>query len=184
TRAMLHEAADLPAGAEQRALAEHALHSQKVERLRGLIELAQSDPAVAMVPADFDADTWLLNVTNGTIDLRTGQLREHRRADLITTLAPVHYNPATRSELWERFLADAMQGNTELVAFLQRCVGYSLTGNTGEEVLFFLHGPEATGKSTFAEAIKATLGDYARTADFDTFLQKKGDRGIPNDVAA
>jgi len=184
TSAMLREAAELPAGDGQKALAEHALRSQKADRLRGMLELAQSDPAVAIVPADFDGDPWLLNVENGTIDLRTSELRTHRRADLITKLAPVHFDPAARSELWDRFLRDAMRGNADLVAFLQRCVGYSLTGNTGEEVLFFLHGPEAAGKSTFAEAIKATLGDYARTAEFETFLQKKGDRGIPNDIAA
>src|SRR4029450_6154144 len=68
-------------------------------------------------------------------------------------------------------------------AFLCRAVGYSLTGDTGEEVLFFIHGPEAAGKSTFVEAIKAALGDYARTADFETFLQKRGDGGIRNDIA-
>jgi putative DNA primase/helicase len=184
TGAMLHEAAELPAGDLQKALAEHALRSQKVDRLRGMIDLAQSDPAVALVPADFDADPWLLNVSNGTLDLRTGQLREHRRGDLITKLAPVTYDPAATSDIWTRFLADAMQGNAELIAFLQRCVGYSLTGTTGEEVLFFLLGPEASGKSTFAEALKASCGDYARTTDFETFLQKKGDRGIPNDIAA
>jgi putative DNA primase/helicase len=184
TSAMLHEASALPTGDLQKALAEHALRSQKVERLRGMIELAQSDPAVALVPADFDADPWLLTVNNGTLDLRTGQLREHRRDDLITKLAPVTYDPAATSDVWTRFLADAMQDNADLIAFLQRCVGYSLTGTTGEEVLFFLHGPEASGKSTFAEAIKATFGDYQRTTDFETFLQKKGDRGIPNDIAA
>jgi putative DNA primase/helicase len=184
TRDMLHEAADLPAGDRQRALVEYALRSQKADRLRAMIELAQSDPTLAMVPGDFDADPWLLNVDNGTIDLRSGQLREHRRADLITKLAPVTYDPAATSDVWTRFLADAMQENAALIAFLQRCVGYSLTGTTGEEVLFFLLGPEASGKSTFAEAIKATFGDYARTTDFETFLQKKGDRGIPNDIAA
>jgi putative DNA primase/helicase len=184
TRTMLHEAAALPAGAPQKALAEHALRSQKAERLRGMIDLAQSDPAVALVPADFDADPWLLTVHNGTLELRTGQLREHRRGDLITKLAPVTYDPAATSDVWTRFLADATQDNADLIAFLQRCVGYSLTGSTREEVLFFLLGPEASGKSTFAEAIKATLGDYQRTADFETFLQKRGDRGISNDIAA
>jgi putative DNA primase/helicase len=184
TSAMLHEASALPTGDLQKAIAEHALRSQKVDRLRGMIELAQSDPAVALVPAQFDVDPWLLTVNNGTLDLRTGHLREHRREDLITKLAPVTYDPAATSDVWTSFLADAMQDNAELIAFLQRCVGYSLTGTTGEEVLFFLHGPQASGKSTFAEAIKATFGDYQRTTDFETFLQKRGDRGIPNDIAA
>jgi putative DNA primase/helicase len=184
TRAMLHTAADRADDDEQRDLTVHALRSQKVERLRAMLECAQSDPAIAVAPAQLDADPWVLNVLNGTIDLRTGQLREHRPQDLITKLAPVHYDWAARSDVWDRFLADAMGGDLDVIAFLQRCVGYSLTGNTGEEVLFFLHGPEATGKSTFLEACKAAVGDYGRTADFSTFLQRKGDRGIPNDIAA
>lgn len=184
TSRMLAEAAGLPVGDAQKALAEHALRAQKADRLRAMLELAQSDPVIAVVPAELDCDPWLLNVANGTVDLRTGALRPHQRADLLTKLAPVAYDPAARSPLWERFLSEALRGNAALVAFLQRCTGYTLTGTTGEEVLFFLHGPEAAGKSTFAEALKATLGDYARTTDFETFVQKRGDRGVPNDIAA
>src|ERR1019366_1606751 len=71
----------------------------------------------------------------------------------------------------------------ELAAFLARAVGYTLTGDTREEVLFFAHGPGATGKSTFLEAIKGSLGDYAATADFETFLRKRGDAPVRSDVA-
>jgi putative DNA primase/helicase len=74
-------------------------------------------------------------------------------------------------------------GDQELAAFLQRAAGYSLTGVTSEEKLFFAHGPAATGKSTFLEALKAVHGEYATTTDFETFLKRKGDRGIPNDIA-
>jgi putative DNA primase/helicase len=71
----------------------------------------------------------------------------------------------------------------EVRAFLQRAVGYSLTGRTDAEVLFMIQGPGATGKTTFLEAIKAVLGDYAVTADPDTFLKRIGDGGIRNDIA-
>jgi putative DNA primase/helicase len=74
-------------------------------------------------------------------------------------------------------------GDEELASFLQRAVGYSLTGLTTEEKLFFAHGPAATGKSTFLEAIRTVIGDYGRTADFQTFVKRTGDRGIPNDIA-
>jgi putative DNA primase/helicase len=182
TANMFREAADAPAS-HQKALVEHALRSQRAERLRGMVQLAQSERGMAVVPGELDAHPWLLTVLNGTIDLRTGKLREHRRADLITKLAPVEYHPAARSDLWQRFLLEATGEHDALAAFLRRAVGYSLTGDTGEEVLFFIHGPEAAGKSTFIEAIKAALGDYARTADFETFLQKRGDGGIRNDIA-
>src|SRR5262245_3761438 len=169
----------------QRRLAKHALGSQRAERVRAMVLLAQSEPGIALLPADLDTDPYLLNVLNGTIDLRTGALREHQRTDLITRLAPVEYSPDVQLELWDRFLreatagcdppegpkaADAAQNAAALRVFLQRAAGYSLTGDTGEEVLFLVHGPEAAGKSTFVEALKATLGDYARTADFETFL--------------
>jgi putative DNA primase/helicase len=183
TANMFREAAELPTSHAQKALVDHALRSQRAERLRGMVRLAQSEPGMAVVPVELDAHPWLLTVLNGTIELRTGQLREHRRADLITKLAPVEYHPAARSGLWQRFLREATGEHDALAAFLRRAVGYSLTGDTGEEVLFFIHGPEAAGKSTFIEAIKAALGDYARTADFETFLQKRGDGGIRNDIA-
>jgi putative DNA primase/helicase len=130
-----------------------------------------------------DADPWLLNVENGTVDLRTGELREHRRDDLITKLSPVRYVPGAQSPLWDAFLARVTGEDEELQAFLQRAVGYSLTGVAHEEKLFFAHGPAASGKSTFLEAIKAVLGEYTATADFETFLKKKGDSGVRNDVA-
>src|SRR5205823_4139280 len=107
--------------------------------------------------------------------LRTGELREHRRDDLLTRITPVAYDPHARSDLWDTCLARATDGHPELAAFLQRAVGYTLTGLTSEEVLFFIHGPTATAKSTKLEAFKAVLGEYAQVADFETFLRRRGD---------
>ena len=81
------------------------------------------------------------------------------------------------------FLETTTGGDAELAAFLRRAAGYTLTGDTGEEVLFFAHGREATGKSTFLEALKATLGDYAKTSDFETFVAHRGESGPRADVA-
>ncbi len=182
-RAIYAEAAAIVDDAERRATVDHARRSEARGRLAAMIELARSEPGIAILPRDFDADPWLLNCANGTLDLRTGTLRPHDKADLLTKLAPVNYVPGARLALWENFLEQATGGNAELAAFIQRAVGYTLTGDTSEEVLFFVHGPQATGKSTLLEALKATLGDYATTADFETFLKRSFTGGPRPDVA-
>jgi putative DNA primase/helicase len=168
---------------ERDAFYRFLVRSESAPRLKAALELAASERPVVVSPAALDADPWLFNVANGTIDLQTGELRPHRRADLITKLSPVHYRPEADSLLWRAFLDRVTAGDPELEAFLQRAVGYSLTGLTSEEKLFFAHGPGASGKSTFLEAIKAVFGEYAATADFETFLKKKGDGGVRNDIA-
>jgi putative DNA primase/helicase len=145
--------------------------------------LAESEAGIPILPEELDRDPWLLNVLNGTIDLRTGVIRAHRREDLMSQLAPASYDPEARSELWDSFLAHILP-RPDLRAFVQRGLGYSITGDTREEKLFFPHGLTATGKSTLLSAIVATLGEYAATADFETFLTRERLTGSPrNDIA-
>jgi putative DNA primase/helicase len=147
-----------------------------------MLELARNMPGIAVASEDFDQNPWILVVENGTIDLRTGALEPHRREDLCTRLAPVVYDPQATLPLWDRFLRAATNEDEALIAFLQRCAGYSLTGDVSEEKLFFVHGPTGTGKSTFLMALQAALGDYAQTADFETFLAQRY-ANIRNDIA-
>lgn len=182
TRAIYQEAAEARDAEQAKALAKHAVRTQADGRLRAMIELAQSEPEIPVVPEHLDADPWLLCVQNGVIDLRTGHLMEHDRELLITKVAPVSYDPYATCPTWERFLDQIMGGNEALVTFLQRAIGYSLTGNVGERCLFILHGSGRNGKSTLLEAIRALLGDYAMKTPTDTLLAKN-DNGIPNDVA-
>ncbi len=163
------------------ALGKWAACSQRRERLTAMIEVAK--PELRITPRELDADDWLLNCLNGTIDLRSGELRPHRQDDYITRLAPVDYNPDAHHAVWDQFLATVTDGDGETQAFLQRAAGYSATGLTSEEKLFFIHGHGATGKSSFIEAVKTVLGDYATTADFETFLENRS-TGPRNDVAA
>lgn len=167
---------------DRQALAKWAANSESVSAIRAAVELARSEPGIPVRPQELDADPWLLNVTNGTLELRTGQLREHRPADLITKQCPVAYDPAGRCPQWDRFLRRVLDNNDELLRFLQRAVGYSLTGSTSEQVLFFLYGKGNNGKSKFLEVLGALLGDYGHAADFSTFLERRSE-GPRNDVA-
>jgi putative DNA primase/helicase len=182
-RAIYATAAEIDDDAQRKRLTAWATTSESEARLRAAVKLAEIDRAVIVDPDELDANPWLFNAANGTVDLRTGELRAHDRADILTKITPVVYEPDVRSDLWESFLERVTGGDQELLGFLQRAVGYTLTGHTSEEVLFFMHGSTATGKSTKLEAIKAVLGEYAAVADFETFLKRSGDAGIRNDVA-
>lgn len=159
-----------------------AVASQNRSRIEAMIILAQSEPEFAVRPGDFDRNSMLLNVANGIIDLRTGELRPHNAGDLITKIAPMKYDPNAECPTWQAFLDRIFDGNTSLIDFLQRAAGYSLTGDTGEQCLFLCYGTGANGKSTFLETLRAVLGDYAQVAEFSSFLDRRGDT-IRNDIA-
>jgi putative DNA primase/helicase len=159
-----------------------ALRVRDDHRLRGM--LAQAQALLAALPEDFDRDPWLLNVANGTLDLRTGTLREHDRDDYLSKVAPVAYDPSAECPIFMQFLAGVFRGDAALIEFVQRAVGYTLTGDTRERVLFILHGEGRNGKSTLLEVLSAALGDYATRTPTKTLLAKRGDDAIPNDVAA
>lgn len=168
---------------ERDRLVKHAQRSEQAGRLRAMISLAESEREVVARVDDLDADPFALTVSNGTIDLRTGDLRPHRREDLITKQARVDYVEGARHELFDRFIAETTAGHDGLAEFVQRAMGYTMTGSTAEEVLFFAHGPQATGKTTLLEATRTMLGEHSMTTDFETFTKKRGDGGIRADVA-
>lgn len=166
---------------ERTAIANHARKSESESRLRSMISLARSEPGLSVRPVEMDRNTWLLNVSNGTIDLKTGKLKTHSREDLCTKLAPVHFDESAVCPLWQEFLGTITRDEA-LASFLQRAVGYSLTGETNERVLFFLHGAGANGKTTFLEAIRCMLGDYAQNTPFESLLIGRSG-GARNDLA-
>jgi putative DNA primase/helicase len=166
----------------RKALASHAVRSESEARLDAMISLAESEPGIPVLPKQLDANQWLLNVSNGTIDLTTGKLLPHKSEDLITKLAPAEFDIGASCPMWTVFLDEIMQGNNNLIDFIQRACGYALTGDTSEQVLFILHGSGANGKTVFSETISHVLGDYALSTPMTTFLAKRGD-AIPNDVA-
>jgi len=158
-----------------------ARRSEANARLKAMIDLAESEPSMPVRPKQLDEAPMLLNVLNGTIDLTTGTLREHRRSDLLTKLVPVAYDPKTDCPRWKKFLARVLPGE-ELQIFIQRALGYSLTGLTSEQVAFLLYGRGDNGKSKFLGAAEAMLGTYTQTASSDLLLTKR-QGGATNDVA-
>ncbi len=179
------EAAQAAVAAAQRDARLHldwALKSQSRPRLESLLALARSEPELAAGTEEFDRSPWLLNVLNGTLDLRTGELRPHDPAHMLTRLAPAHYRPNAPCPTWLAFL-ERVQPDPGVRAFLQRSIGYSLTGLVSEQVFWFLYGTGANGKSVFAGTICALLGDYGMKVRAETLMRKNGD-SIPEEIAA
>lgn len=146
----------------------------------GVERLARSDRQHASTSAEWDSDPWLANAPGGVIDLRNGRIRAHDRNDRMTKIATA--TPKGHCPLWLAFLNDITRGDTELIAYLQRMVGYCLTGVTSEHALFFLYGTGANGKSVFVNVLTTILGDYAANAPMDTFMETRTDRH-PTDLA-
>lgn len=177
---LYREAAETDDQKRRQDLAGWAKRSESRQRLEAMISLAE--PLCAASPDDFDQAPWILNVLNGTLDLRTGELREHCKKEKITKLAPVEFNPSAECLLWESFLQRIFAGNEDLIRFIQRAVGYALTGSTQEQCLFIFYGTGANGKSTFVTTIQRLLGDYALQMPTESLLLKRSEY-IPNDIA-
>jgi putative DNA primase/helicase len=153
-----------------------------------MIKLAQSEQGIQVHTDEFDKDPLLLNILNGTIDLKTMKLLPHRRENLITKLVPVELHKSRNlcakphCPTWRNFLMRSFQGSRKMIAYLRRVVGYALSGETIEQCLFFLYGLGANGKTTFMETTRGLLGDYAVQADFSTFT-KQNRSAVRNDIA-
>ncbi|MBA7622310.1 hypothetical protein ES703_29685 [subsurface metagenome] len=183
-RNILREAADEKDDERRKELIKHAVRSESEARLTAMVTLAQSELGVPVENKELNPNPWLFNCPNGTVDLRTGELLSHNREDLITIMSPVSYDPHAPCELWLKFLDRVTGGSTELAQYLQRAVGYSLTGDMRAQVLFFLFGLGNNGKSTFISTIRKVTAGYGAKAPVDMFLAKdKNARGPREDLA-
>jgi len=136
--------------------------------------LAKADRRLAATTEQWDRDPWLLNTPGGTVNLRSGQVREHRRDDYCTKITAVA--PGGACPRWLAFIAQCAGGDQELVAFLARMAGLALTGITRDHAMFFLYGQGGNGKSVFSEAITGGLGGYSVSAPIETFIATNSDR--------
>jgi putative DNA primase/helicase len=149
----------------------------------GAVErICEASPLFAVTSERWDQHPFLLGVPGATIDLRTGKEGEPRREDYITKQTAVSPDWKQATPVFDRFLEEITTGDAELRRYLKRIAGYSLTGSTREEKLFFIYGRGKNGKTKFVEALRGAFGDYAVNASMDTFVVKRGERH-PTDVA-
>ena len=165
------------------AVIRHALRLERRDALENMLALAKTLKPVADDGQTWDRDPMLLGVVNGVVDLRTGTHRPGRRDDRVTLQTNVAFDPTESCRRWRRFLDEVFEPHPEVVPFLQRAIGYSLTAAIDEQCLFVLHGTGANGKTTLLQTMKYVLGDYALNTPFTT-VEMHQRSGIPNDVAA
>src|SRR5215217_4964573 len=177
-RGIYQEAAGAEDEDRRKALAKHAARSEAEVKIRAMLELAKSE--VPASPDEFDSAPWLLNAPNGTLDLRTGELREHCREDLLTKMAGADYNPTATAPMWATTLERALPSQ-ELRRFFKKLAGYAFSGDVSEHILAVLYGTGANGKSTILNALLAAAGDYGMQAAPDLLVAKKGSH--PTEVA-
>lgn len=152
-----------------------AMQSKSNSRIKGAIENANSDPRIVVGIDRWDADENLFGVSNGVIDLKTGELLRGRPDLYITRRAPVAYSPGMRNIRWEQFLNFATDGDKEFQDWLQRAAGYSLTGSSKYDIMFLVYGPPGSGKNTFVEALVKCLGTQQYAWPLDSSILAAND---------
>lgn len=162
--------------------------SLKTAAVSSILRMMQTWSEMQASPQVFNRDDWLLNLANGVIDLRTGEMTEHDPQLYITKYVPVEFSPEAECPRWEKFVLECMDGDQELAEYLQHAVGYSLTGSVQEHCLFFLHGDGRNGKTTFINTIMDILGgvgehSYANRG-VSSLLMAKRYEGHPTEKTA
>jgi 5S rRNA maturation endonuclease (ribonuclease M5) len=147
TVALIYEEAAAADDGTRSAIAKHAVASESAAKIAAMLTLAKSEVDLVVTPDQLDADQFLLNLPNGTLDLRTGKLQTHRREDLITKLAPVDYDPMAQCPRFKRFLSEILP-DPKVRRFVQKEAGYALTGDVREQDFMILYGTGMNGKST------------------------------------
>jgi len=159
-----------------------AFGGESRRRRENMLRLARLEPPISDDGENWDKDPSLVGVSNGVVDLRRGELRDGRQADRITRVIPFDFDPTAQCPGWEKFLDEIFGGDEKLVEFIHLAVGYSLTGDTSEEILFILYGTGWNGKSVFLRTLSYVFGPYAWNAAFTTF-ELRGRSEIPHDLA-
>lgn len=159
------------------------LKSESDSRIKAMINQARSQVGISVHESSTDKDIYSLNVKNGTLDLRTGKLSKHNRKDFITKIINIDYKENAQCPNWVSFLDRIFLGDKELIEYIQKTIGYSLTGAITEQSFYMLYGNGANGKSTFLNTIQRILGEYADTLKGSSLMVKRNDDGARGDLA-
>jgi putative DNA primase/helicase len=183
-RAMYGEAVSIEDEDRRKEHVQWAMTSESHTRLKAMLALAEAEPNIPILTDEMDPDPWVLNCLNGTLDLRTGNLRPHRREDNITKLCPVKYDATATCPLWEKTIATVFARNEALIRFFQRLCGVILTGSVAEQILPILYGKGSNGKSTILNVLMNILGtDYAMKAMPELLMVRRGGEAHPTERA-
>lgn len=150
--------------------------SQGDARIRAMLSMASSEYVLSATSEKFDADKHLFNASNCIVNLATGEMSHHNPEKYMTRVSPYKYDPEAQCPQFMAFLKRVFDGNAELISYVQRIVGYSLTGYTDEHKMFVLWGKGANGKSTLLEIILGLTGQYGKVADPNLLLNTMHDR--------
>ena len=167
---------------EQIDIEKFAMRSESTRRRESFVKAASWLPELNIQSDELDTNPWLLNVQNGTIDIKTGEYREHRPEEMMSKIAKVPYDKNADCPLWKKFIREIMDNKPDLISFIQAATGWALTGDISEQTMFILYGSGANGKSTFLNTIMHVLGDYATATPTETFMKKSTDPST-NDIA-
>jgi P4 family phage/plasmid primase-like protien len=177
-------AGELPQGEldKLQVIQKWCLKSEAAPRINAMLDLVRSEEYIPILPDHLDREPMLLNCPNGTLDLTTGKLRQHKRLDYLTQLCPVHFDPAARCPRWQKHLDTIFQRDEELLVFIHRVVGLMLTGDIREQILLIFWGKGSNGKSTLVNVLLELLGrDYSMKAAPDLLVSRSGDSHHPTE---
>lgn len=160
----------------------HAKRSESAGARRAMLQLAAAEEGMSVATSAWDADPWMLNCANGVLDLRDGRLLQHHAPRMMSKLAPTEYDPAATAPRFDAFLAQALP-DPEVRLWVQRLVGYALTGVVREHVLPVFYGSGGNGKGTLVNTLGAVLGDYARAVPADLLMRRTGGDQHPTERA-
>jgi putative DNA primase/helicase len=183
TASIYAEAAEAPSDNRRVEIGKWAQKSESQDRINAMMASAQSEPSIPVKAEVFDRDPYLLNLLNGTLELRTGDLRPHRREDYLTKIIALSYDPEATCPRWIQFLEEVFAGDQDLIGFVQRFLGSCLTGDVSDHALALFFGGGRNGKSTLIGVVQEILGDYAMTAKPDLLMSKRGDGDHPTELA-
>lgn len=157
------------------------LKSESDNRLRAMVNQAKSHQNIVI--KEMNKNPYLLNFKNGTLNMKNGRLQKHNRRDYITKLVNLEYDPSAKCPHWLEFINKIFMGNAELIEYIQKSIGYSMTGDADLQCFYILHGQGSNGKGTFMKTIQTILGEYSATLKGNSLMAKMGDEGARGDLA-
>jgi putative DNA primase/helicase len=173
-----------PDSSKIKDLLNQAQYSSTLPHLKAMIELAKSEPGMSARLSDFDADSWLLGVQNGILDLRKGLLLQVRTNLLVSKRANVIFDPEAKCPLFDQFLS-SVQPDPDVRRLLQQLAGIWLSGESNLQKLIFFYGLGANGKTTFIELMAWLLGDYSNRIATEMLMQhQRSPQGPSPDIVS